>query len=387
MENRKLVFVGITSGRTAISESFLDLISSAPEGSIVLYGQGLTHSDFPAHVKAICVNISRFSLLKSFVEFVKIILLLKRLSRSNDIRILTYSTLPINFIFGMIVSLKNFYVWSHDPSPHTGANFYNSRILPLDFHVCVKYMHARVLCGSISVANFIKSKYKDAHVHTIRFPYISALVNRSDHFASDLSTRKRIDFLFFGRLEEYKGIRVLIEALHLIEKSNIEVSEYIFKRNISVAIAGRGPLMSYIRKQEYKNNVSFQIYDFPSNTELNLLIREAKYCCFPYIDGTGSQVMQSALALGSNIVCSDISLFKEIGEAIDKKYITFFESGNSRVLADTMVSCLEKYYQNNTTQDLERQATAEYSPRTWSDRVVASLVSDSEYHQSSVCNE
>ena len=108
-----------------------------------------------------------------------------------------------------------------------------------------------------------------------------------------------IDILFFGRIEAYKGVDVLLEAVRLLRGKGLEPR---------VTVAGTGP---------------FQIAPTPGVTvenryvpdrELAGMVARSRIVVMPYRDATGSQVPQIAFTYGTPVVASLVGCLPEYVE-------------------------------------------------------------------------
>lgn len=116
------------------------------------------------------------------------------------------------------------------------------------------------ISGFICPSEFIKNKlveggYPKDKMITIR-NFISAAKN-------EVVPKKKEYILYFGRLTEEKGIKLLIEALP--EKAHL-------------IIAGTGQLADYVKEQNKKN---IEYVGFKSGQELRTLIEEALFSIYP----------------------------------------------------------------------------------------------------------
>ena len=114
--------------------------------------------------------------------------------------------------------------------------------------------------GFICPSEFIQNKlieggYPKEKMILIR-NFISAAKN-------DKVPSKKNYILYFGRLSEEKGIKLLLEAL---------------PDNVKLVVAGTGPLADYVKSQN-KENVEY--VGFKSGSELRTLIEEALFSIYP----------------------------------------------------------------------------------------------------------
>jgi glycosyltransferase involved in cell wall biosynthesis len=118
-------------------------------------------------------------------------------------------------------------------------------------------------------------------------------------FPLDVSRQRDIDVLFFGRLEAYKGIDVLIEALDLLKARG---------RTPATTIAGRGAFS--IPGDAAITTLSRYVED----RELADLVSRAKIVVMPYRDATGSQVPQTAAVYGTPVIATAVGCLPDYVE-------------------------------------------------------------------------
>lgn len=106
--------------------------------------------------------------------------------------------------------------------------------------------------------------------------------------------------LFFGRLETYKGVGVLVQAgLQLAGE-------------IRVAIAGPGKLPPAVLRQIRSHPEIFELHDrFLTDAEVAHLFQRASVSVLPYRQGTQSSVPLIAAAFGVPVVATAVGAFPE----------------------------------------------------------------------------
>lgn len=112
--------------------------------------------------------------------------------------------------------------------------------------------------------------------------------------------------LFFGRIDHYKGVDVLIESFH---KSNCK------RHGIKLIIAGKD-MINITTNIEDESIIVINRYI--ENEELSSLIRNSMFVVLPYRMATQSGVTKSAFALNKPILCTDAGNLPN--EVIDGKY-------------------------------------------------------------------
>ena len=110
------------------------------------------------------------------------------------------------------------------------------------------------------------------------------------------------DFLFIGRISQYKGIDTLLDAMTRLSST---------RPKAKLIVAGAGDFWFDI--SSYKNNPCIEIiHRFITPGELVAFIQDTRYVICPYTDGTQSGVIMSALAFGRPVIASNVGNFSSI---------------------------------------------------------------------------
>jgi len=115
------------------------------------------------------------------------------------------------------------------------------------------------------------------------------------------SNKESLDVLFFGRIENYKGIDTLVRAYEILKKENLE---------IKLTIAGRGKIDKDLENKINELDIIFKNY-WISNEELCRLIENCDVLVAPYKNATQSGMVSVALAYGVPIIAINVGSFSE----------------------------------------------------------------------------
>jgi len=119
------------------------------------------------------------------------------------------------------------------------------------------------------------------------------------------ATTERGTVLFFGRIEDYKGLDYLITAVDLVS------STY---PGIKLIIAGQGDLSKYdgaIRK----NAGLFEVYnEYISDSRVAEFFQRASLAVLPYIEGTQTGIIPIAYAFKKPVIVTDVGSIPEMVE-------------------------------------------------------------------------
>jgi glycosyltransferase involved in cell wall biosynthesis len=147
---------------------------------------------------------------------------------------------------------------------------------------------------------------------------------------------KTIDFLFIGHLRCEKGINILLESWEKFSSLYPEANLYV---------VGNNPPNSGIDVTKYKKyNIKFVLH-YVDDAVYAQYIASAKCVILPYLRGTNSGIPSSVYSLGSDLIVSDIPMFKN-NPLIGKE--SYFECGNSNSLFEKMCSFYKELHKETS---------------------------------------
>lgn len=182
----------------------------------------------------------------------------------------------------------------HDPIPHSSTNVDKNKRM-------YKYMIDKVKSCII-----FNSSTKQEFIETFNIPKNKVFVSKlglNDLFPkfAEGSIQEKNYILFWGRIEPYKGIEYLLEAM-------LEVHKYF--PNAKLVVAGSGKI--YFDDKLYKN-LEYITFDnrFLSVCELANLVKNCKYVVCPYKDATQSGVITTAFAFNKPVIGTNVGAIPE----------------------------------------------------------------------------
>lgn len=112
------------------------------------------------------------------------------------------------------------------------------------------------------------------------------------------------NFLFFGRIHEYKGLRYFVEAIQRLHRAGLPVHG---------VIAGRGSDLQSNRALIDETPEAFTVIEkYISENEVRLLFLETTAAVLPYVDGTQSGVAAMALGYGRPVIATRVGAIPEL---------------------------------------------------------------------------
>lgn len=212
----------------------------------------------------------------------------------------------------------------HDPNPHKGEKKFETKRTQR-----LMRMSKDIFVLSKCFIPVVKEKYSMSEKHIHYMP-----LGRMNYNTFDTASEKRkgnfyssdkVNFLFFGRIEDYKGLDVLANAYEEVYKYN---------QNITLTIAGNGNFSRYQEAYNCLNNVKIVNKYIPDEEVIQYFKGENIVTIIPYTTATQSGVIPIALEYGTIIIASSTGGLLE--QLNDGKIGYLFETGNAVDLANKM---------------------------------------------------
>jgi len=140
--------------------------------------------------------------------------------------------------------------------------------------------------------------------------------------------------LHIGSFEKRKDLMTLLKAFHFLEKENLK----LVLAGAQV-LNGNKKVIKKVNKYILKNNLTEKVIlpGFISKEEAKVYYKNASIYVFPSLDeGFGIPILE-ALSFSIPTICSDIEVFKEIGN----NSVEFFKSGDPNSLASKITRLLD----------------------------------------------
>lgn len=198
----------------------------------------------------------------------------------------------------------------HDWDPHPGDNYTATRLY--------NYVVKSILADEFVVYSPVKST-KPLNCCRLGGYLANPVMEHDDYF------------LFYGRIEPYKGLNYLESIAEELDKRDPK---------INIVIAGRGedPSLSNLSQMR---NVKV-INRFLESEELDRLIRGAVAVVLPYESASQSGVIVQAASYGKAVVAHDVgSLRYYVNDSL--RFGILVEKGNTNDFVDAMLSILRNY--------------------------------------------
>jgi glycosyltransferase involved in cell wall biosynthesis len=215
----------------------------------------------------------------------------------------------------------------HDPFPHSGEEHHTkTKSAKLYQWMNVNLVKYHLLYNNIM---------NDAYANDRKMP-LSRILNSSLGPYEYLSisnvndTPTSCDFLFFGRIQRYKGIDLLLESFAQVIKNYPDAT---------LTIAGSGSFWFDVEKFGIPAHNLRILNRFIPGDELANLISSTRVVVCPYRDATQSGVVMSAYAFRKPVIVTNVGALSQVVEEGQSGFV--IEPNDSTALAMAMEKVLQ----------------------------------------------
>lgn len=303
-----------------------------------------------SHDEDVSAMVKTLRILKYYFKLLRYAL--KTSNKNFHIQWLRFFYIDGIFIVRLLQMFGKHVIYTaHDPLPHMKETKLN-RIIFKRIYKAVNQI--------IVHTEFIKKRLveefgiKAEKIHVVKHGVYEVTEERTniEEVRSKLEIAKD-DFtiLFFGKITEYKGIPLLLEAFEKLEK---DVS------NVKLIIAGKVELVyqeefAKIKETVKSKNISLFL-KFLSDEEVADMFYASNLIVLPYLDASQSGVMFMSYAYGTPVIAPNYGGFPY--DIIKGKTGDLFERANSESLFLKLKEYQEKFVGNNFPKDDEIKAFA-----------------------------
>jgi glycosyltransferase involved in cell wall biosynthesis len=219
----------------------------------------------------------------------------------------------------------------HDPSPHMGS----------DTHIRRRTEWANRRLRLLASAVLVHGQHSIDDIKQI-LPQISQRVYSVEHgvlgdMHYEATPKLNISFLFFGRIQAYKGLGVFIEAAHILKAK---------KFDFQIKIAGNGPDLEPYRDIISQSDFLILEDRYIPETELAALFGGATAVVMPYLEATQSGVAALAISAQKPLIASSVGSIPEVikhemnGLLVPPNQPVMLAEAMERLITDTQL-CLK----------------------------------------------
>lgn len=228
---------------------------------------------------------------------------------------------PSNILLLSRLLRKNTVFTLHDPIPHSDNMLGKCRAI-VD-KIISKQSKKIIIHSKMHLENDLVKKYEDKI-------YVTPLASKSKSEKYHAIINRNV-FLFFGRIENYKGLDIFIEAAEQVLKT---------RNDFKVVIAGAGDFSKYKQLIKHEDNYVIKNYIIPEG-EVEDLFANATFCVMTYKSASQSGVIPLSYYYSRPVIITDIP---SLQENVKDKITGFIVSKNVDEIGTLLNEILENKY-------------------------------------------
>lgn len=229
-----------------------------------------------------------------------------------------------NLIVERCLRVKENIMILHDAIPHSGADQTYSPYVKSIVGQADNILVMSKLFIPIVEKEYHKSRHNILYMRhgTMNYPAFTGTFSEEE-------SKGNINFLFFGRIQKYKGLHVLSKAFAEVQKQYPDVH---------MTVAGSGDFSEYEEEYAALSNCTVMNKYINDDEIAYLFSRPNTVVVMPYIDATQSGISGMAYNYETPIISSDTGGLRE--QLFDGEVGVFVKPGDSDDLAEKMIRFL-----------------------------------------------
>lgn len=287
---------------------------------VVLAPEGIEQKNFSDNVKIIELKVGNIlkNVIINTMIFTRPLKFWRTINKENPKIIHFNECHPWTALFLPFLRKFKIVTMIHDVNPHLGSREIDQKIAK---KLYVKYSNALLVHG--------ESSKKELKVHEKIYSIPHGDYSFFLNYNKGMLKEEKDTVLFFGRIEDYKGLNYLISAINKISITN---------PNIKLLIAGNGDFQKYQNLIRNENN--FEIHnEFIKDEEVPSFFQRAQIVILPYIEGTQTGIIPIAYAFKKPVIVTDVG---SIPEVVDEGKTGFIVPAHDSIkLSNAIIKLLE----------------------------------------------
>jgi glycosyltransferase involved in cell wall biosynthesis len=235
---------------------------------------------------------------------------------------------PLNLFF-LLFRLKPIVVTVHDVYLHPGEQASSTPSWKMWFsHKIRRYGYPKIIVHGEKLKEEFIERYQRSPQDVFVVPHgclFSFLSERSNGISEEPHTA-----LFFGRIQQYKGLKYLIEAEPLVTQKYPD---------FRVIVGGKGDDID-AHHSALSSNPHFEVHNrFIPNEEVHSFFERSSFVVLPYVEASQSGIVAMAFAFGKPVIVTNVGSLTEVVQDGESGLIV--PPRDSKELADAIIYLLE----------------------------------------------
>lgn len=270
-----------------------------------------------------CISMNTFSdaitLIFSLIFPINIIRIIRQLWLFKADIVIWPMIHPWTPFINIFMGNSNIVTFIHDPNAHMGTN---SIVWSL-------YTKSAIYSSNINV--FLSFQSLDSNENTLlkaKSMYITLPV--FEYYGKHIADREKesVNLLFFGRIQKYKDMDLLLDIFESVQKQ---------RENVRLIIAGEGDVAEWIGRIKGNGNIEL-INKWIKNEDIETLFNRAYIVLLPYKEATQSGIIPLAYEFNVPVIASAESGIKS--QIIDYKTGILIERNSAEEFASACINII-----------------------------------------------
>jgi glycosyltransferase involved in cell wall biosynthesis len=281
--------------------------------------------------------------------------IIKQLSTSDYDAIFFFSQHILNIPIAMLLKNTKQVMWWHEPNKKGRTTFLKYLLyIPHDYLLTKKSKRIIVSCDAM--ISMVPDHLRDK---TAVIPFSSCLLNESlVTKQKDEIEQEKFDFLFFGKIEAYKGLSILAQSI-----------EWLYDRGYqpTLNIIGMGDMAKHCPQllklaEDHPQEIIIS-NSFASEEIIIAAMQQSKIVVLPYLTATGTTTVQIAYEQSKPVIATQTGCFQnyiidgKTGWLVPPSDFLALAGALKKVLDDpektySMGESAYQYFMENFTRDI-----------------------------------
>ena len=300
-----------------------------------------------------CISMNTFngiiSLIFSFIFPVNIISIVRQIMAFRADIVIWPMIHPWTPFINILIGKTSIITLIHDPRAHMGTN---DIVWSLYTKGAMNSSSMNVFLSSQSLASIENTSLRTKSMY-ITLPVF-------EYYGKHIEDRQdeSLNLLFFGRIQKYKDIGLLLDIFEGVQKQC---------NNVRLIIAGEGNISQWTDRIEHNNSIEL-INRWIENEEIKALFSQSHIVLLPYREATQSGIIPLAYEFNIPVIASAQSGIKS--QIIDKKTGMLIKNNNVDEFISACVNILKnrQLYKSMTEHINEYRRT-----HTWDNAIYSIL--------------
>lgn len=276
---------------------------------------------------------------------------------------LLFTQHPLNVAATALFRSSRLALWWHEPVARGQASA--ARRAAYGFHDRLVVPRCdRIVVASDSVRVSVPNKYRSRTV-VVPFPSPAGFEEASDRFSGSPT-----DIVFFGKLEPYKGLDTLADALDLLEIRGMHPTVRLVGSGTLIDVAPRLAAFSALHPGRIQH-----VDEYAPGADVASALRCARVCVLPYLTAAGSSAIAVAGVQHAALVASSAGSFGDY--LVDGETARLHSPGDAGALSEAVEQLLTDPMERRRLGDaLHRFQLTKFAIEATSDALLAALSHD-----------